>query len=71
MDRVSVTSSVLASIGYDSDIHLLEVEFVDGKLYHYFAVPEKIYKELLQPPGGSIGRYFGAMIRNRFPSEQI
>jgi hypothetical protein len=69
MNRVSVESSVLASVLYMRELRLLEVEFNSGKLYQYFDVPEQRYNELLTAE--SKGRYFNANIRNCFSSKQI
>ncbi|RJP29169.1 MAG: KTSC domain-containing protein [Candidatus Omnitrophota bacterium] len=46
MDMISVNSSTLASIGYDSDSAILQIEFKDGSLYEYFNVPQHIYDAL-------------------------
>lgn len=43
MNRTSVTSSNIASIGYDPSSLTLEVEFTDGSIYQYFDVPEAVY----------------------------
>jgi hypothetical protein len=56
MDRNSVSSSLLASVGYDSDEQVLEVELQDGKVYQYMDIPEETYRDLLN--ADSIGRYF-------------
>lgn len=61
MDRNPVSSSLLASVGYDSDDQLLEVEFHDSKVYQYSEIPEEIYRALLNAE--SLGRYFNRHIR--------
>lgn len=43
MKRQSVESSNLASIGYDAENEILEVEFKHGGVYQYFDVPENVY----------------------------
>jgi len=43
---------------------LLELEFRDGAVYHYFQVSEQIFRELLGAE--STGAYFNANIRHRF-----
>lgn len=47
MDRNSVSSSNLASVGYDETQNILEVEFLDGSVYQYFGVPPHIYEGLM------------------------
>jgi hypothetical protein len=40
MDRIYVISEAIASFGYDPEEKILEVEFVTGRTYQYFGVPE-------------------------------
>ena len=61
MNRVSVSSSNLASVGYDAQAKVLEIEFLNGSVYQYANVPERIYAELLSAP--SHGKYFDANIK--------
>ncbi|CAH0164889.1 MULTISPECIES: KTSC domain-containing protein [Microbacterium] len=64
MERTSVSSSNLNSVGYDEQSMTLEVEFKDGSLYQYFDVPSAAHQELLG--AGSVGQYFAQSIRNSF-----
>jgi hypothetical protein len=64
MDRVSVTSSNLRSVGYDADTSTLEIEFNSGEVYQYQGVPEGEYDALLN--AGSHGSYFAGNIKNRY-----
>jgi hypothetical protein len=64
MDRVPVTSSNLASIGYDEASLTLEIEFIGGRVYQYFDVPPAAYAELIS--ADSHGVYFCAYIRNNY-----
>ena len=61
MLRQSVSSSNLASIGYDSVSHTLEVEFTNGSVYVYSSVPESIHRGLMA--AHSHGSYFDAYIK--------
>jgi len=61
MERQSVESSNLASIGYDAENEILEVEFNHGGIYQYFDVPENVYDELMN--ADSHGQYFGRNIK--------
>ena len=61
MKRQSVTSSNLASVGYDAANEILEVEFKHGGVYQYFGVPENVYDELMN--ADSHGQYFDRNIK--------
>jgi hypothetical protein len=61
MDRTPVTSSTIASIGYDPAQEVLEVEFLDGSVYHYFGVPEILYRGLMA--ASSHGSYLDAHVK--------
>ena len=61
MKRQSVTSSNLASVGYDAANEILEVEFKHGGVYQYFGVPENEYEELMN--ASSHGQYFDRNIK--------
>lgn len=61
MERVGVSSSSLVSVGYDSSISTLEVEFHGGAIYQYFGVPQSHHDGLLG--AGSKGGYLDANIK--------
>ena len=61
MDRISVTSSDLASVGYELNTATLEVEFHSGGIYQYFGVPANVYEELIT--AGSKGVYFNQNVK--------
>ncbi|TYP84659.1 KTSC domain-containing protein [Blastococcus xanthinilyticus] len=61
MDRVPVSSSNIASVGYDASSLLLEVEFSNGRVYHYFDVAEMHFDALVS--AGSVGGYFNQNIK--------
>jgi hypothetical protein len=69
MRRRRVTSSLIASIGYDSTTATLEVELMDGAVYRYFAVLRRHAEELLEAE--SPGRYFNEQIKPRYPFEKL
>ncbi len=64
MDRKSVDSSHIESIGYDAVNSILEIEFIKGGLYQYFDVPEHIYEELMS--AGSHGEYLSHNIKGKY-----
>jgi len=61
MERTSIQSSNLASVGYDEITSTLEVEFTNGNIYQYFDVPIHIYKGLMNAT--SKGRYLNQDIK--------
>jgi hypothetical protein len=62
MDYVSVSSSSIAALGYESETSTLGVRFLDGSEYHYFGVPEDIFVGLQS--ASSVGNYFNQYVRN-------
>jgi len=61
---LAVQSSLLASVAYDHDRAILQLEFGYGAVYQYFGVPVQSYQELLQ--AASHGAYFNHHIRSLF-----
>ena len=64
MERETVSSSTIVSIGYDPVGETLEVEFHRTGLYQYFNVPISLYESLMAAP--SLGVFFNANIRGQF-----
>jgi hypothetical protein len=62
MDRIQVSSSNLASVGYDLESLILEIEFHSGGVYQYFNVPAQRHERLMR--AGSKGQYFDEHIKN-------
>ena len=69
MDRTSVSSSNIDSIGYDSGSQTLEVEFNSGAIYQYYDVPEYIFDELLC--ASSAGSYLSQNVKNTYSYGQV
>ena len=69
MDRTPVSSSAIASIGYDPDAQMLEVEFLHGGVYQYMNVPQSVYDEFMG--ASSKGNYFDGNIRNVYPTSKV
>ena len=61
MDRTRVSSSNLASVGYDAQTQTLEIEFLNGGISQYYSVPENRYTGLMS--ASSKGEYFDAFIK--------
>jgi hypothetical protein len=68
MEREPVQSSNLATVGYDPQTEILEIEFQNGMIYQYFNVSPGVYDEFRT--ASSLGRYFNAMIRNKYPTSR-
>ena len=61
MNRISVTSSNLASIGYEPTTQTLEVEFINGSIYQYSGVPLSVYSGLIS--ASSHGSYLDQYVK--------
>lgn len=61
MKRQAVSSSNIASIGYDETTSTLEIEFNHGGIYQYFDVPIREYQGLIN--ADSKGKYFDSNIK--------
>jgi KTSC domain len=64
-----VESRNIASIGYDAESCVLEIQFHSGGRYRYFAVPPAIFAGMRRAE--SKGRYFNENIRNRFAYRRL
>ena len=69
MDRETVSSSNIVSIGYDSASETLEIEFKSGGTYQYYNVPSPIHQQLME--AASKGLFFHANIRNSYPTSRV
>jgi hypothetical protein len=68
--RTPVSSSNLRSVGYETTLHTLEVEFHSGTIYQYFKVPQSVYQGLMA--AASKGHYFDQHIKKaRYRCQQI
>jgi hypothetical protein len=61
MERTGVSSSNIASIGYDSANSILEVQFLNGSIYHYFDVPRDVHSDLMS--AASHGTYLDRYVK--------
>jgi len=64
MERKSVSSSNIDSIGYELHSSTLEIKFKNGGIYHYYYVPQGTYMALIQ--ADSCGRYFIGNIKSKY-----
>jgi hypothetical protein len=69
MERTQVSSSNIASIGYDPDSEVLEIEFLKGGVYQYYNVPKYVYDELMS--ASSHGSYLASNIKGTYGYSQV
>lgn len=69
MNREPVTSSNIASIGYDADSQTLEIEFLNGGVYQYFDVPQHVHQELMN--ASSQGQYLAQNIKGAYRFSKV
>lgn len=61
MERTPIDSSVLASVGYDPQARVLEIEMRNGSVYQYYEVPPEIHSGLMEAV--PYGRYFNQQVK--------
>ena len=69
MERLSVKSRILRSVGYDDSKKILEIEFQNGLVYQFTGVPAKCYADLMH--SNEMGKYFTEKVRPKFHSKQV
>lgn len=69
MQRNHVNSSDIASIGYDADSNILEIEFLSGGVYQYLSVPVNIFSGIMS--ASSHGSYFHQFIKDKYGFKKI
>jgi hypothetical protein len=54
-----VNSQAVRSIDYSPKSKTMEVEFIDGEVYHYYKVPAGLWKRIqdVATDGGSVGTF--------------
>jgi hypothetical protein len=69
VDRESVSSSNILSIGYDAPSETLEIEFKTTGVYQYLNVPQFMWERLMM--ADSVGKFFNAEIKNAFACVKV
>ncbi len=70
MEREYIESSMITSIGYDSNIAVLEIEFKgNGAVWQYYDVPESLYHEFRG--SDSQGKFWHANIKGQFAENRV
>ncbi len=66
--RTPVSSSTIASVGYDAEKAILEVEFHHGAVDQFYDVPKAAYEGLIH--ASSMGSYFRNEIKPKFENRK-
>ncbi len=69
MNRITVASSAIRSVGYDATSRTLEIEFHKGAVYQYRPVPEEVHRRLMSAP--SKGAFFRDHIQPHYSAHKI
>jgi KTSC domain len=69
MNKQSVISSNLRSVGYEAESQTLEVEFHNGGTYQYFGVPSSHYVGLMKAV--SLGTYLHTYIKGSYRYQKL
>lgn len=70
MQRRTVQSSALSSVGYDADARILELEFREnGGVWQYFGFPLATYKKFITAE--SLGNFFATRIKGKYPELKV
>ncbi len=69
MERQSVQSSDLVSVGYDNLTKKLEIEFSDHRVYQYANVPLSVYQGLMR--ASSLGQYHHKHIKHSYQYHRV
>jgi hypothetical protein len=69
MQRTPLRSRALVSAGYDPGAQILELEFHNGRVYRYRAVPAGVFAFLMRT--ASKGSFVNRMIDGRYAYEEV
>ncbi len=67
--HVVVNSTSIATIGFNQTRGVLEIQFVNGRVYRYVDVPKPIQQRFLQAP--SRGKFYHEFIRGHYRCSEI
>jgi len=69
MERQFIESSMIKSIGYDSNSSTLEIEFNSGPVWQYFDFVESLWYEF--ESSESKGKFFHREIKNQYIESRV
>ena len=64
MKRIPIKSGELLSVGYDAEMHILEVELINHDIYQFVQISAEVYAALTNAPNQY--DYFKAHIDTKF-----
>ena len=67
--RVSIQSGELLSVGYNNELQVLEVEFIDHSVYQLVKVSAEVYAALMNAPDKY--EYFIANIDTKYLGQKV
>lgn len=67
--RISVKSSNIASVGFDIQKKVLEVEFYSGGTYQYSNVPKEVYFRFIKSE--SLGKFLHTSIKGVYSYKKV
>ena len=67
MMRKRVVSTNVTSVGYFAGV--LEVEFHNGSVYHYYNVPESYYAQMINYPHP--GKFLSKNVKGRYCYQRV
>lgn len=62
-------SAALVWVAFDAATNTVEAEFTSGGVYRYFAVPKRVYDQVLASE--SVGAAFNRLIRDVYAYEEV
>ncbi|NIO40760.1 MAG: KTSC domain-containing protein [Burkholderiales bacterium] len=69
MDRRTVNSSKIRSVGYDERARVLEVEHSDGSVYQYSGVSQEVYRRMMSAP--TMASFYQDRIEEEFARKRV
>ena len=68
MERIPISSSFLAAIGYNAETQTLEVEFKSGRIYQYIGVEPETHKAMMG--ADSVGTFYSRAITGKYENRR-
>lgn len=69
MNTISVNSSTIEAIGYDTASEKLSVKFKSGDIYEYLNVPHYVYQAVIE--SDSIGRALNSEVKGIYDYSKL
>jgi KTSC domain-containing protein len=69
VERITVESKAIASVGYDDETQTLLIEFRSNSTYRYLDVPRSVFEWLLRTPNKGV--FVARQITGRYAFESV